>query len=119
MAYGAGTVAARNAGASELIDPRPWAVGSIAEVYERFPHIGHVLPAMGYGDEQLEELEATINAVPCDVVVTGTPIDLGRLIESRHPILHATYELREIGEPTLEDALAPVLERVENPGVLV
>jgi predicted GTPase len=119
MAYGAGTVAARNAGASEIIDPRPWAVGSIADVYERFPHIGHVLPAMGYGDEQLEELEATINAVPCDVVVTGTPIDLGRLIESRHPILHATYELREIGEPTLEDALAPVLERVQNPVVLV
>jgi predicted GTPase len=114
MAYGAGTVAARNAGASEIIDPRPWAVGSIAEVYEQFPHIGHVLPAMGYGDEQLEELEATINAVPCDVVVTGTPIDLGRLIESRHPILHATYELREIGEPTLEDALAPVLERIEG-----
>jgi predicted GTPase len=119
MAYGAGTVAARNAGASEIIDPRPWAVGSIAEVYEQFPHIGHVLPAMGYGDEQLEELEATINAVPCDVVVTGTPIDLGRLIESRHPILHATYELREIGEPTLEDALAPVLERVQKPVVLV
>ncbi|HEU4942626.1 MAG TPA: GTP-binding protein, partial [Gaiellaceae bacterium] len=105
MAFGAGTVAARNAGASEVIDPRPWAVGSIAEIYERFPHIGHVLPAMGYDDVQLKELEATINAVPCDVVVTGTPIDLGRLIHSRHPIVHATYELREVGEPTLEDVL--------------
>ena len=86
---------------------------SIAEVYERFPHIGHVLPAMGYGDEQLRELEETINAIPCDVVVTGTPIDLGRLIESRHPILHATYSLREIGEPTLEELLEPVLHRVD------
>ncbi|HET8651761.1 MAG TPA: cyclic 2,3-diphosphoglycerate synthase [Gaiellaceae bacterium] len=114
MAFGAGTVAARNAGASEIIDPRPWAVGSIAEVYERFPHIGHVLPAMGYGDEQLKELEATINAVPCDVVVTGTPIDLARLIHMRHPILHATYELREVGEPTLEDVIAPVLDRIET-----
>jgi predicted GTPase len=118
MAFGAGTVAARNAGASEIIDPRPWAVGSIGEVYERFPHIGHVLPAMGYGDEQLHELEATINSIPCDVVVTGTPIDLGRLIHSRHPILHATYELRELGEPTLEDVLEPVLERIERPVVL-
>lgn len=113
MAFGAGTVAARNAGASEIIDPRPWAVGSIAEVYERFPHIGHVLPAMGYSEEQLKELEETINAIPCDVVVTGTPIDLGRLIDSRHPIQHATYELRELGEPTLEDVLAPVLLRAD------
>ena len=113
MAFGAGTVAARYAGASEIIDPRPWAVGSIAEVYERFPHIGHVLPAMGYGDAQLRELEETINAIPCDVVVTGTPIDLGRLIDSRHPILHATYSLREIGEPTLEELLEPVLHRVD------
>ncbi|HEX7256212.1 MAG TPA: cyclic 2,3-diphosphoglycerate synthase [Gaiellaceae bacterium] len=114
MAYGAGTVAARGAGASEIIDPRPWAVGSIADVYDRFPHIGHVLPAMGYGEKQLQELEDTINAIPCDVVVTGTPIDLGRLIRSRHPILHATYELREVGEPTLADVLDPVLARVET-----
>ena len=68
---------------------------------------------MGYGDEQLRELEETINAIPCDVVVTGTPIDLGRLIDSRHPILHATYSLREIGEPTLEELLEPVLHRVD------
>ncbi|HET6643492.1 MAG TPA: cyclic 2,3-diphosphoglycerate synthase [Gaiellaceae bacterium] len=111
MPFGAGAVAARNAGADELIDPRPWAVGSIAEVFERFRHIGHVLPAMGYGDEQLKELEATINAIPCDVIVTGTPIDLGRLISVKHPIRHATYELRELGRPNLEDALKPVLER--------
>jgi predicted GTPase len=118
MAFGAGTVAAEKAGASEIIDPRPWAVGSIADVYERFPHVGHVLPAMGYGHEQLRELEETINRIPCDVVVTGTPIDLGRLIHSRHPILHATYELREVGEPTLEDVLEPVLRRVETAAAL-
>ena len=112
MPFGAGAVAAKNAGAAEIIDPRPWAVGSIAEVFERFRHIGHVLPAMGYGHEQLKELEATINATPCDVVVTGTPIDLGRLIKVKHPIRHATYELRELGRPTLEEALTPILSQV-------
>jgi predicted GTPase len=111
MPFGAGAVAARKACADELIDPRPWAVGSIAEVFERCRHIGNVLPAMGYGDVQLQELEATINATPCDVVVTGTPIDLGRLISVKHPIRHATYELRELGRPNLEDALKPVLEQ--------
>lgn len=105
-------VAARNAGASEIIDPRPWTVGSIAEVFERFQHIGHVLPAMGYVDEQLRELEATINATPCDVVVAGTPIagtpfDLGRLISIKQPIRHATYELRELGRPNLETCSSP------------
>ncbi|MGH3084307.1 MAG: cyclic 2,3-diphosphoglycerate synthase [Gaiellaceae bacterium] len=118
MPFGAGAVAAKNAGADELIDPRPWAVGSIAQVLERFRHIGHVLPAMGYGAEQLKELEATINAIPCDVVVTGTPIDLGRLISLEHPIRHATYELRELGRPNLEDALAPVLAAA-RPGAAV
>jgi predicted GTPase len=119
MPFGAGAVAAKNAGADELIDPRPWAVGSIAEVFERFPHIGHVLPAMGYGDEQLKELEATINATPCDVVVTGTPIDLGRLISVKVPIRHATYELRELGRPNLEDALLPVLTEIETAGAVL
>jgi predicted GTPase len=78
-------------------------------VFERFRHIGHILPAMGYGVDQLKELEATINATPCDVVVTGTPIDLGRLISINHPIRHATYEPRELGSPNLEDAIAPLL----------
>ena len=85
MPFGAGTVAAREAGA-DPVDPRPYAVGSIAATLERFPHIGPVLPAMGYSAEQLADLDATINATECDAVVTGTPIDLGRLIESRHPI---------------------------------
>ncbi|MGH3080369.1 MAG: cyclic 2,3-diphosphoglycerate synthase [Gaiellaceae bacterium] len=119
MPFGAGAVAAKNAGADELIDPRPWAVGSIAEVFERFLHIGHVLPAMGYGDEQLTELEATINATPCDVVVTGTPIDLGRLISVKVPIRHATYELRELGRPNLEDVLLPVLTEIETAGAVL
>jgi predicted GTPase len=119
MPFGAGAVAARNAAADELIDPRPWAVGTIAEVFERFRHIGNVLPAMGYGDEQLKELEATINAIPCDVVVTGTPIDLGRLISVKHPIRHASYELGELGQPTLEDVLKPVLEQVLENGLVL
>jgi predicted GTPase len=108
MPFGAATVAAEREGAAIRVDPRATAVGSIAKVYELYPHIGAVLPAMGYGDEQLAELEATINATDCDVVVTGTPIDLGRLIDSRHPIRHARYELEEIGRPNLADVLGPI-----------
>ncbi len=115
MPFGAGTVAAERAGAAMRVDPRADAVGSIAEVYETYPHIGPVLPAMGYGDEQLLELEATINAVDCDVVVTGTPIDLARLITSRHPIRHVRYELEELGSPTLEDVLAPIVSLIGKP----
>ncbi len=109
MPFGAATVAADHEGARMRIDPRATAVGSIAEVFEDYPHIGAVLPAMGYGDEQLAELEATINATDCDVVLTGTPIDLGRLIDSRHPIRHVRYELEEIGRPNLDDVLAPIV----------
>jgi predicted GTPase len=115
MALGAGTVAARQAGAATEADPRPHAVGSIAETFRRYPHIGALLPAMGYSDEQLADLEATINATDCDVVVTGTPIDLARIIDCRHPIRHATYELRQIGEPTLADALAPMIAGARGP----
>jgi predicted GTPase len=107
MPWGAGTVAARAAGAGELVDPRRFATGSIAATFEKYPGIGPVLPAMGYGDEQLRELEATIDAVECDVVVTGTPMDLGRLITVRHPIRHARYALADHGEPTLAEALEP------------
>jgi len=108
MAFGAGTVAARAAGAAELVDPRPFAVGSIAEVFERYPDL-NVLPAMGYSDAQLAELEQTIDACDCDVVVTGTPIDLSRLIDSRHPIRHATYRLEEAGGVSLAEVLEPVI----------
>ena len=109
MSFGAGTVAAQQAGVAERIDPRPYAVGTIAETFRKYPQIGRVLPAMGYSDNQLHELEATINAVDCDVVVTGTPMDLGRLIKSRHPLRHVTYELQEIGEPTLQQVLEPLV----------
>jgi predicted GTPase len=109
MAFGAGTVAAREAGAASLVDPRPVAVGTIKETLERWPHLVDVLPAMGYSGEQLHDLQETINAADCDVVVTGTPIDLSRLIESRHPIRHATYDLEEVGHPTLEEVLTPIL----------
>ncbi len=106
MPFGAGTVAARAAGAAELVDPRPWAVGSIAATYDAYPGIGAVLPAMGYGRQQIADLADTIDAAECDVVVVGTPIDLTRLLDVRHPIRRATYELAEVGEPTLEDVLA-------------
>jgi predicted GTPase len=109
MGFGAGTVAAQMAGVAERVDPRPYAVGSIAQTLLRYPHIGRVLPAMGYSDAQLHELEQTINATDCDVVVTGTPIDLGRLIKSRHPLRHVTYELQEIGRPTLDEVLQSVI----------
>ncbi len=109
MPFGAGLVAARNAGAAKVIDPRPYAVGSLKQVFAKWPHLTNVLPATGYGDEQLKELEQTINAADCDVVVTGTPIDLGRLIETRHRIRHVRYELEEIGTPTLADVLGPIV----------
>ncbi len=106
MTFGAGTVAARQAGAAEIVDPRPFAVGSLKDTFAKYPQLGPVLPAMGYGDEQLRDLEATIDAVECDVVVTGTPFDLGRLIRTRHPLRHARYEIRELGHPTLHEVIA-------------
>lgn len=114
LPFGAGAVAARQAGAAELVQPRRFAVGSIAETLRRFPHIGPVLPAMGYSPAQLHELEATINAAECDAVVAGTPVRLGRLIASRHPIRHVTYALQQVSEPRLEDVLAPVVERARR-----
>jgi predicted GTPase len=106
MPFGAGTVAARRAGAT-IVDPRPYAVGSIAAVYATYPAIGAVLPAMGYGGAQLAELAATIRAADCDVVLVGTPMDLGRLVDLGHPVRRVTYALSETGSPTLADLLAP------------
>jgi len=114
MPFGAGTVAAQQDGTRVQVDPRKWAVGSIAQTFDRYRHIGPVLPAMGYSTEQLQELEATINAADCDVVVAGTPIDLARLIHCRHPIRQAIYELDELGEPTIEQALAPMIARAQS-----
>ena len=106
MPWGAGTVAAREAGA-EIVDPRPHAVGSLADTYARYPDIGPVLPAMGYGDAQVHDLEATIRATDCDAVISGTPADLARLVEVPVPLRRATYELEEIGSVRLADVLAP------------
>lgn len=114
MPFGAGVVAARAHGATDLIDPRPWAVGQIAETFERYPQIGTLLPAMGYGDRQLADLEATLQAIPCDVVVTGTPIDLGHVIDPGHPVRHARYDYADAGTPTLADVLQPLIEQLRR-----
>lgn len=105
MAYGAGVVAAQRFGAAEIIDPRPYAVRSIAATFERYPKTGPVLPAMGYGEEQIRDLEQTINATPCDLVIIGTPIDLRRVVKMKHPADRVRYELQVIGRPTLEEIL--------------
>ena len=107
MPYGAGVVAARQFGAKEIIDPRPWAVGSIKDTFTKYPKVGALLPAMGYGPEQIRDLEATINAVDCDLVIIGTPIDLNRVINIQKPSVRVTYELQEIGLPNLEIVLKP------------
>ena len=109
MKFGAGTVAAEKFGAVEIIDPRPWIEGTIADTFEKYPAIGKVLPAMGYGGQQVKDLEATINAVDCDVVVIGTPIDLRRIISIDKPSVRVTYDLAEIGSPDLADVLKPFL----------
>ncbi len=119
MAFGAGTVAALKGGAAELVDPRSFAVGSIAGLYSEYPHLGKVLPAMGYSDEMLHELEQTIEASDADVIVSGTPIDLARVVTTHHPIRRAGYELEEIGRPTLADVLAPLLRLARGSGRLV
>jgi predicted GTPase len=105
MAYGAGVTAARRFGAAELVDPRPYAVRSIAETFRKYPHIGPLLPAMGYGDEQIRDLEETINATPCDLVLAATPVDIRRLLKVRYPVDRVRYELQVIGRPTLEEIL--------------
>jgi predicted GTPase len=105
MAYGAGWVAARRFGAAEIVDPRPFAVGSIDATYKKYPGTGAILPAMGYGDEMTRDLEATINASDVDLVLSATPIDLTRIIKVNKPMQRVRYELQEIGTPTLEDIL--------------
>ncbi|CAG0943612.1 hypothetical protein ANRL1_01417 [Anaerolineae bacterium] len=105
MAYGAGVVAAQKFGAREIVDPRPFAIGSIKETFTKYPTTGKVLPAMGYGDQQIAELEATINAAPVDLVLIATPIDLRRVIHINHPSDRVRYELQEIGQPTLAEIL--------------
>jgi predicted GTPase len=106
MPYGAGVVAARQCGASELVDPRPYAVGSIRGTYERYQHLTSLLPAMGYSDMQRHELEETIRRTPCDLVIVATPIDLARTIKVERPNLRVTYAVEELTKPSLADCLA-------------
>jgi len=105
MTYGAGTVAAWNFGAAELIDPRPYTVNSITATFKKYPKIGTLLPAMGYGDEQMNDLETTINNTDCDSVIIGTPIDLGRILKINKPHTRVRYELQELGANTVEKVL--------------
>jgi predicted GTPase len=105
MAYGAGIVAAQRFGAAHIIDPRPYAVGTIAETYKKYPKTGPVLPAMGYGGQQVADLAETINNTPCDLVIIATPIDLRRVIEINRPTQRVSYELQEIGQPSLMDVI--------------
>src|SRR5213593_4847767 len=106
MTYGAAVLAAKVNGAAELVDPRPFAVGSIADTFETYPHVGTLLPVMGYGRQQMEELRETIARSDADLVLIGTPIDLRKLIDLDKPAMRVTYKLQEIGEPTLKDVLA-------------
>lgn len=108
MKYGAGVVAAKEAGADEIVDPRKYAVGSIKEIFESYPDIGILLPAMGYGEEQIRDLEETINAVDCDVVVIGTPIDLTKLINIKKPTVRVRYELEEIGDTDIKEIVKDI-----------
>ncbi|MCF7824285.1 MAG: cyclic 2,3-diphosphoglycerate synthase [Candidatus Marinimicrobia bacterium] len=115
MKYGAGVVAAEKYGAESLVDPRPWTVGKISETFEKYPEIGQILPAMGYGEAQMKDLETTINNVECDAVIIGTPIDLRRIINIEKPSTRVTYKLQEIGTPTLASILNKgVLKELEE-----
>jgi predicted GTPase len=111
MPYGAATIIAKSLGASEMVDPRPYAVGSIKEAYRKFPHLGALLPALGYGEKQIAELKETIDDTPCDVVVIGTPIDLRRVMTIKQPTVRARYELKVLGPVSLEQVLDEFLRR--------
>ncbi|HUT04641.1 MAG TPA: cyclic 2,3-diphosphoglycerate synthase [bacterium] len=111
MKYGAAVIAARRYGASEIVDPRPFCVDTIRATFEKYPGIGTLLPAMGYSDKQIKDLEDTINKTPCDVVLIGTPINLAGLIEIDKPSVRVGYELQEIGSPTLDDVLSEFLAK--------
>ena len=111
MSYGAGWFAARQAGAAAIVDPKPYAVGSIRETYAKYPNAGEILPAMGYGERQIRELEETINATPADVVVEGTPIDLKRIITVNKPVANVRYELEEVEPGVIEAMVREAVER--------
>jgi len=114
MAYGAGVVAARQSGAAELVDPRPYAVGSIRGTFERYSHMTTLLPAMGYGAMQCHELEETINRTPCDAVVIATPVDLGHILKINHPTVRVGYEIEERSRPGVTELIAEFARKVEK-----
>jgi predicted GTPase len=111
MPYGAGALAARQYGAAELVDPRPFAVGSLKSVFEAYPHLTQILPAEGYFPEQLKDMEATIQQAPCDLVLVATPIDLSRLIKIPQPVLRVSYRIENWGEPSLDQVIEEFLQR--------
>jgi len=111
MKIGAGVVAARKFGAAELVDPRPFTVGKLSETFRLYPNIGTLLPAMGYGDEQVKDLETTINNTPCDVVVIATPIDLNRIVKINKPTVKVSYDLQEIGSPNLQGIIDDFVQK--------
>jgi len=111
MAFGAGVAAARQFGAAEIVDAGRYAVGSLRDVYRAYPHLGAVLPAMGYGEVQIRELQETINAADCDLVVIGTPVDLRRIMDLTRPAVRVQYELKELTTPDLDDIVGAWLER--------
>jgi predicted GTPase len=115
MTYGAGVVAARRLGASEIVDPRPWAVGSIRSVLETYPDLERLVPAMGYGASQTAELAATLDAVDADVVLSATPIDITRMMTLAKPVVRVRYELEQVNGPALADLLAPIVELARRP----
>jgi len=114
MKIGAGVVAAARFGAKEIVDPKPFAVGKLKETFATYPNVGNVLPAMGYGEEQIKDLAATIAAVDCDAVVIATPIDLARVVDIKKPATRVGYELQEIGKPDMNDVLAPIIAKIKS-----
>ncbi len=112
MRYGAGFIAAKKFGASQIIDPRPFAVGSIVETYRKYSHLDLILPAMGYGEKQIKELEKTINSSDAELVIIGTPIDLRRVMNLNKPAVRVKYELQEIGKPDLQDVLSDFVKKI-------
>jgi predicted GTPase len=116
MKYGAGVIAARRLGASEIVDPRPWLQGGVRDTFRKYPGIGALLPAMGYSKEQVRDLERTINACECDVVAVATPIDMRRLVKVRRPMVRVGYELEEIGRPKLADVIGDLFTRIGKTG---
>jgi predicted GTPase len=112
MPFGAATIAARKFGAAEIVAPQPFAVGSIRDTYQRYPHIGSQLPSMGYSEQQIMDLEATINRADCDLVVFSTPADLNGLLHINKPAIRIRYEYKDHGPPLLKDVLAHKLEKI-------